>query len=94
MRRVDSVTLMSYTNTAANVLRISRPEMNHASRVGVPAYIGINVAPSGADPASSSFYGQKPAKIMAALSKIQARGVQWSSFAGTAVHDSEYFRPV
>jgi hypothetical protein len=93
MRRVSSVTLMSYTNSADGVLRISTPEMNDAKALKVPAYIGINVAPSGGDPASSSFYGQRAAAISAALSKIQTLGTQWSSFAGTAVHDAEYFHP-
>jgi hypothetical protein len=90
MQQVDTVTLMSYQDTAARVLQASQAEMSNAAASDTPAYIGVNLGPPGPDGPKASFYGQPVEKVATALSQIEAAGPQWSSFAGISLHDSDH----
>jgi hypothetical protein len=90
MQRVDSVTLMSYRNTAAGVLQASQAEMANAAASHTPAYIGVNLGPPGPDGPTASFYGESADTVRKALTRIEAAGPQWSSYAGISLHDSDH----
>jgi hypothetical protein len=90
MQTADGITIMSYQHTAANIVSVSAIEMGHASELRVPAHIGINLIPAGADGPTSSLFGQSAATISKVVGQVQAAGRQWRSFAGLALHDSDY----
>jgi hypothetical protein len=94
MRIADGVTIMSYQNTAAKIVAVSAAEMQHASALGVPAHIGINLIPPGSDGPTSSLYGQSAAAISKQIGQVQAAGARWTTFAGLALHDSDYLRGI
>ncbi len=87
---VDGVTVMAYRDSATTVLAAARTELADAGRAGKPAHIGINIADPGSDGPATSFLGQTPADIQAAVDAIDAAARAWPAFAGVAVHDSTY----
>lgn len=89
MRVTSSVTIMAYRDHAAAVLAAAAPALAHAQGVGKPAWVGMNLASSGGDPASSSYLGQPRSVIQRDISALDTAGRRWPSFAGLALHDSD-----
>jgi len=89
MRLTSSVTIMAYRNSAAAVLALAEPELADAGRAHAKAWIGLNTAAAGGDPASTSYLGKSTAVIMSDIATLAANGTRWPSFSGLALHDSE-----
>ncbi len=90
MRRVDGVTIMAYQSSPSLVLAVAERQLAMAGRLKVPAYVGVNIGPTGGDSPKSSFAGQPDADVRDALATIDARcsGAAWC--AGTAIHDAKH----
>ena len=89
MRLASSVTIMAYRNNAAAALAAAAPELAHAQSAGKLAWLGLNTASTGADPASTSFLGRSRADIQKDFSTLDVWGQRWPSLAGLALHDSD-----
>jgi hypothetical protein len=89
MRLTDSVTIMAYRNTTVAVLSVAAAEMAHAAVLGKPAWIGVNTASPGTDPASTSYYGQAAATIERDIAALDTEARRWPTFAGLALQDYE-----
>ena len=85
-RRVGSVTIMAFSRTTAGVLARAEAEVSSAPR----AFIGVNIAPPGGDPISSTMLGLPAAVVFGQLRDIDAAAAGWRGYRGLAIHDSEY----
>jgi hypothetical protein len=84
----DSITLMSYQDSAAKTLAISQPEMTAAADAGKPAWIGVNVMQPSPDDPGSSMWGQAPTVIQACFGQVDQGGSRLPAFAGVAIHEA------
>lgn len=84
-RAADAVTLMSYRDTAGEILGVSAEARRLLGRVGRRYRLAVDTLPS-ADP-GSTFAGQPAADLERETTEVARRIADDRCFAGVAVHD-------
>ena len=86
---LDSVTFMTYRNTAAELLRVTTPLLNAAAETasGKPIWLAVEMCAEAADtPNTISYNGTSVERVECDLAMVEKNATAYSGFAGFAFH--------
>ncbi|WP_223067396.1 hypothetical protein [Paenibacillus caui] len=84
--KLDSVTIMSYRNSASGIYNAAAGELREAADLGKTIRLAVETNRSN-EGAFISFYGKDAAVMERELGRLEQLAGSYSSFAGIAVHD-------
>jgi hypothetical protein len=86
INQYNSITLMSYRDTAADIYSVALNELLEAAALGKPILTGVETNPS-AEAGFVTFYEEGASIMNTELLNLSEQAQSITSFAGVAVHD-------
>jgi hypothetical protein len=92
IKRVNSITIMSYQRTADLIWKVAATEVAHAAKYKKRAWVGINFGRPDPDGLAATLYGLSSAKTAAIVADVQRNVAATAGAAGIALHDEASLR--
>jgi hypothetical protein len=86
--RLDSVTFMTYRNTASDLLVIATPILAavHSADPGKPVWLSVETCRDCAEASLISYAGKSMRTLMMDLDTVEKKATEYDEFAGIAIH--------
>jgi hypothetical protein len=90
---LDSVTFMTYRNTAPELLDIATPILTavHSAYPGKPVWLSVETCRDCVEASLISYAGKSMATLMEDLATVEKNATEYDEFAGIAIHDYANF---